>query len=106
MVRAAKELGIVSGVSETEFGVGMRITREDMAVMIARTAEKKGIALSYGTPVEFADASDISSYAVDSVARLSAADVLSGDENGLFTPRGMATRAQAAKIISVLLFGE
>ncbi len=33
-VLKAKNLGIVNGVSDTEFGIGSNITRQDMAVMI------------------------------------------------------------------------
>ena len=42
----AVELGIIEGISDTEFGTGISITREDMAVMIYRSMEKIGIELN------------------------------------------------------------
>lgn len=38
-VETAAKLGIVSGISDTEFGVGMPISRQDMAVMIKRALD-------------------------------------------------------------------
>ena len=38
-VLKAKNFGIVNGISDTEFGIGSNITRQDMAVMITRTIE-------------------------------------------------------------------
>ena len=40
-----KAENIINGISDTDFGVGSNITREDVAVIIYRMFEQKGIKL-------------------------------------------------------------
>ncbi len=96
------ECGIVKGVNEYFFGSGMNITRQDIAVMLCRAAEYKGITLS-GMPKAFADGETVSDYARESVDKISAAGAAGGDENGNFMPHSFATRAEAAKMIYSLV---
>ena len=77
------------------------VTRQDAAVMIARLCEKKGIALSGKGAT--ADSDKIASYALESVEKLVGAGIISGFEDGSFRPAENLTRAQAAKLICVLL---
>ena len=69
-VRAAYEAEIVSGVSATEFGIGQSITREQMATMLYRACQKKGISFAGGEPAAFTDAAEIQPYAADAVAAM------------------------------------
>ncbi|UKI37668.1 MAG: S-layer homology domain-containing protein [Clostridiales bacterium] len=66
---------LVKGISENKFGVGLNITREDMAVIIFRAlkAEDKEY------DVNFADKDEVSDYALNAVGYLNA--------NGLFKRR-------------------
>ncbi len=96
-IGAACSQGIVNGVSEASFGVGMSITRQDMAVIICRALERT-MSLEASTKV-FKDSADISAYALDSVAKLADIGIISGFEDGSFAPAANATRAQAAKMI-------
>ena len=101
-VCAAKAIGIVNGVSETEFGVGQNITREQMAAMIYRA----GLLLGYapkGKPKVVTDAYLISDYAKESVDALTAGGVINGKEDGSFAPQSTATRAEAACMIYNLM---
>lgn len=99
-VASAKKLGIASGKGDGSFGVNNKITRQDMAVMIYRTAKLLGVRLDGSNPVtQFTDAHDISAYAVDSVTAIKKAGIISGTGNGAFDPKGYTTRAQAAVII-------
>ncbi len=93
---------IINGVSENEFGIGMDITRQDLAVITYNllTACKFEFAQADGT--EFKDAASIASYAKDAVKYLKSSGILSGDENGYFNPNAKATRAEAAKIIYMI----
>ena len=95
-VNAAYQAGIIKGVSESEFGIGKEITREDMAVIIARIK-------NYGNVTEeqnvFADVDEISSYAKDAVYSLYGAGKIAGIGDNMFGPKLIVTRAQAAKII-------
>ncbi len=101
-VAAAVENGIVQGISNSRFGIGQNISRQDMAVMAARTVQAAGVTLQKGT-VSFADKEEIASYAGEAVGMLTAADVIQGTGDNRFQPQGIATRAEAAKIICGLL---
>jgi len=92
------KFGIVNGINDMFFGSGMNITRQDIAVMLCRAAEYKGIDLS-GEPKSFTDNAYISDYAKDAVKHISAVGAAGGDENGNFNPQSYATRAEAAKMI-------
>ena len=97
VVTAYKE-GLINGVSDTEFGVGQNITREDMAVIMERVLARLEVDF-IGNVKTFQDAGDISDYAASAVNNLTMVGVLSGDEAGNFQPKKFATRAEAAKIL-------
>lgn len=98
-VAAAKEEGIANGISETLFGTGSYISREDMAVMVYRAAEKNELVSAEGVEMRFADAAEISEYAKDAVSGMSAMGIINGREDGRFDPDGITSRAEAAKVI-------
>ena len=100
-IKSAVALGIVNGVGDGSFAPDNPVTRQDAAVMIARLCEKKGIALSGKGAT--ADSDKIASYALESVEKLVGAGIISGFEDGSFRPAENLTRAQAAKLICVLL---
>ena len=92
--------GIIKGESETTFGSGKNITRQDMAVMCYNALVKKGV-LSEDDVAElgYADSDDISDYARNSVGELSKIEILNGNENNTFKPFDFATRAEAAQMM-------
>ena len=99
-VACAFDKGIVTGISETEFGIGMTITRQDMAVMIERTADSAGIEIEKVRDYDgFTDSSEIADYAAEAVERLCSAGILNGMGDGSFCPTAQLTRAEAAKVI-------
>lgn len=90
--------GIVNGISQTSFGVGKNISRQDMAVMTVRALEYINVELKENVkPVEFTD--NISDYAVNAVKVLQTAGIINGVSDTSFAPLSSATRAQAAKVI-------
>lgn len=97
-VGAAIRAGIANGISETEFGVGLDITREQAAVMVKRAADKRGMSLTGADKQEFSDEDSISDYAREAVKSLSGAGIINGNE-GRFEPRNSLTRAEAAQIL-------
>lgn len=101
-VASAVKAGIVQGVSQSRFGAGENISRQDMAVMAARTLQTVGVTLPEGT-ITFADTAEIAPYAIEAVSLLVQADVIHGTDGNQFQPQGIATRAEAAKIIYGLL---
>lgn len=99
-VTTAWAKGLVNGLSETEFGIGRQITREDMAVMIRRTAKELRIELPKVREYkEFGDQGSISAYASKAVQEVYEAGLMSGDGEN-FYPRDAANRGESA----VLLF--
>lgn len=93
--------GVVNGVTETEFGLQNDVTREQLTTMLYRYAERCGYdvtALSELT--SFEDAASVAEYA-EAPMRWAVANAIVGGDNGKLLPRGSATRAQCAKMISV-----
>lgn len=92
--------GVVSGISETEFGSGQMITRQDLAVMVYNALAAAGMVEDAEETSElFIDNENISDYAVQAVYYLKKAGIISGDENGAFRPQSYASRAETAKIV-------
>lgn len=94
-VASAKEAGLVNGISATEFGTAMPITRQDMAVMIYNALK-----VSYdGGEIQFADAESISDYAKNAVSYLTQNGYIYGKSDDTFAPVDLSTRAEAAVMI-------
>lgn len=92
--------GIISGYEDGGFKPQDKVTREDMAVIIKRALDKVGVSLKTDNEaVKFADSELIASYAKDSVDAVSAFGIISGMGDNSFNPKGLLTRAQAAKVI-------
>ncbi len=101
-VLKAKNIGIVNGISDTEFGIGSYITRQDMAVMISRTIHKLGIEIVRKDVEEFVDDESVSDYAKESVMFMKSIGLVEGYNNE-YKPLDNLTRAEAAKVICELL---
>lgn len=97
-IKKAYGAGVVKGMPDGTFGIGMNITRQDMAVIACRAA---GIEFKDGE-LGFDDSETVSDYAKGAVAALSSMDIINGTD-GKFMPLENATRAQAAKIIYMLM---
>jgi len=94
-IASAVKAGIVNGISDTEFGSGKNVTRQDAAVIASR---------AFGAPeqegnTEFVDDNAISEYAKSSVLWMCEQGYISGYQDKNFKPSNFCTRAEAAKII-------
>ena len=85
------------------FGPDDPITREQLAVMLHRYAQHEGFDVSIGEDtniLSYADAFDVSGYAVSALQWACGAGIISGTGDGsTLTPQGEATRAQAATVL-------
>jgi hypothetical protein len=100
----AGEKGIVEGDDNGNFGPNDMITREQMAVMLLNFADAMNIKLEMvNEPVEFKDASQISSWAAKPVSIVQRSGLINGKPDGSFDSKGSATRAEAAKVIKMLI---
>ncbi len=102
-IATATSRGIVNGLDETQFGIGVAITREQMATMAYRAMQASGVAVTPGDGVGgFSDGEQISDYAKEAVSAMQAMSILSGMPDGTFAPQGTATRAESAKIVNAI----
>ena len=88
----------MNGITEQFFGVGENITRQEMAAMVYRAAEKCGAELSAAEP-RFTDSGEIAEYAYTAAAALYGSGIMNGGTDGRFAPNAFATRAEAAKVV-------
>lgn len=108
VVAAAAEAGIIQGYNADTFGAGDRITREQMAVMIARALQAAGksgaLTAEQATSVlnGFADNTGIASWAKGAVAQAVQEGIIKGRTATTFVPVAKATRAEAAVMIKRL----
>ena len=95
-ISTAYAAGIISGYNEQSFGPDDLITREQMAVMVAKAAGLTGAA----PELEYTDSQQISAWAREFVARAAAEKLISGYPDNTFRPADNATRAEAVTVIS------
>lgn len=105
-VMCGVENQITSGTSENLFEPNANITREEMITMIYRAIVNSGKAPSafLGDKPSFKDLDNVSDWALEAVQNTAGLKIVNGDENGMLMPKANATRAEAAKIISNMLF--
>lgn len=87
--------GLMTGYGNGQFGTNDPVTREQLATVLWRYADSPA-AVSMGN---FADASAISSYAVQAVDWAQSSGIINGVGSNRFDPTGIATRAQVATIL-------
>lgn len=96
-VAKAVAMGLVNGVSDTEFAPNSTISREDVCTIIGRflniTAEIEDKELT------FTDAADVAEYAARYVAYMAELGIVNGYADGSFGPKASITRAESAKVL-------
>lgn len=109
VVNAAAAAGLISGYSAVAFGPDDAVTREQIAVMIARGLAYKGKGITLGQDaVEFRlagfnDRLEISPWAQKAVAEAMQLSIVRGRSTDAFAPGSGATRAEAAVMILRML---
>ncbi len=88
---------IVEGYGDGVFGSTDPITREQMAAILYRFAQYKGIEIG-GAGESFSDADSIADWAKSAVDWATGAGVLNGMGDGTYAPKSTATRAQGAAV--------
>lgn len=102
-VAAAYQAGIITGRSGTQFAPNEAITRQEMAVMLAKALDKTGHSGRAGETASFRDSGEISAWAQAAVQIIQSAGLMNGYTNGVFKPGAYATRAEAALPIEYLI---
>ena len=96
---------IVNGYNETTFGPMNAVTREQMAAILYRYEQYKGmdtVTLEENL-ARFPDKDKVSAYAVPAMQWAVGQKVVNGNADGTLNPTGTATRAQVAQIFTNLL---
>lgn len=101
-INIAAGLGVVKGIGNGMFGSGQSITRQDMAVMLYNALLYRNVNMSAGG-FKFDDDGQIAPYAKGAVYALYEMGAINGMTETAFEPEGLATRAQAAKIVYSVL---
>ncbi|MBR5614014.1 MAG: S-layer homology domain-containing protein [Clostridia bacterium] len=96
---AAEKNKLVLGSDDNLFMPESNITRQDVAVILYRAFKP----LAKTEPLKFKDTASISDYAAEAVESLTAAKIINGMGDGMFSPLEGATRAQAAVMIYKLI---
>jgi hypothetical protein len=98
-INKAVNSGIIKGISEDAFGIGLGVTREDMAVMIYRVLNDENVEATE----TFGDDNIISDYAKEAVYYLKNKGIITGTGEGNYEPKKVMTRAEAAVVINNVL---
>jgi len=99
-VKWSTEKDIVKGITETEFKPNNNVTREQLAVMLYRYANIKGLNIEIKGNIEtFVDKQNVSIWAVDALKWSVGNKLITGKENSTLDPQGNATRAEVATIL-------
>jgi alpha-tubulin suppressor-like RCC1 family protein len=97
----AYNLGIAAGVGDGKFAPNNQVTREQIAVMFHRAmqAGKPNLQAPIAQAPAFKDAGQVSGWAQEAVADMSARGIISGMGDERFNPKETATREQAIALV-------
>ena len=100
-IRWAQSTGVVDGYSADSFGPNDNVTREQLAAILYNYAKIKGQGFTgdWMFLLDFADRTDISSWANEAVHWCSMKGIVNGKAGKVFDPQGNATRAEAATMV-------
>ena len=96
----ADKNGIAMGYGNNKFGPSDPVTREQLAAILYRYAQYKGMDVSAkGELSGFTDAGKASAYAREPLGWAVGQGILNGKGGGILDPRGQATRAETAAML-------
>ena len=96
---------VVKGYDDGTYKPLKDITREQLAAMIYRYIQTKGLGFKDEETFElsFNDSNKVSDYAKEAVCWLNANGIINGKDGGNFDPQANATRAEVSAVINRLL---
>jgi hypothetical protein len=102
-VTVAAGAGLVLGVGEGRFAPNALISREEMAVIIARALGNR-VPAGDGTELtSFVDRESLSDWAIPGMEAAARAGIVGGDDLHRLAPRANATRAEAVAMVQRML---
>ena len=97
-IASAFDNDLMNGISETEFGMGKKVIRQDAALVLYRFARLIGVEMT-AAELDFDDTAQISDYSSEAVSSMYGTGIINGMDNNLFAPKAATTRAQTCKMI-------
>ena len=95
----AGSMGVVSGVANSQFDPFSNVTRQEIAVILYRYAQKMGYDVSASAGLSgFRDAGSVASWGQEAISWAVGSGILNGS-NGSLLPNGYATRAEVAVML-------
>ena len=104
-VNWGSEKGLVTGYQNGKFGVGDKVTREQLVTFLYRYAKYKGYDFSHTddrqtiVSAQYNDFKKVSGFATDPILWAIEKGVISGKTNTTIVPQGNAQRCEVAKIM-------
>jgi hypothetical protein len=100
-VLIAADSGIIVGVGEGKFNPDMKITRQEMAVMLDRALKYKKVPVEINNDslIKYTDSKQIADWAKDGVAAAVTSGLMGGRENDNFVPKSFTSKAEAVVIL-------
>ena len=103
-VQALYEAGIIAGRGQGIFDPYSEISREHMALMVVNAYEHTtGSKIEATNKKVFNDQELISPYSLEAVQKIYQTEIMIGRGNNEFAPQNASTRAEAAKVVSMLI---
>ena len=100
----AKEFGITSGVDAIHFAPNAQLTRQELALMLYRYAEKLGMDVSSRADLSgYADYDKVDGWAAGGMAWAVDSGIISGVGGNRLAPTTVVTRCQAAQMMMKLV---
>ncbi|MFC3801221.1 S-layer homology domain-containing protein [Cohnella sp. GCM10012308] len=100
----ASKAGVAKGRDAAKFAPDERITRQELVTMLSRYLSYKGLKLTNTqAKAAFADQARIAAYAQGAVDAMQQAGIAAGKGEGKFEPGAQATRAEAAKMLALII---
>ncbi len=99
----ASENGIVNGTDKTHFSPNTYLTREQLAAIMYRYAEMKGVTdnRSYSMLEFYEDRDEMSPYATVAIDFMIKQGFMNGKTHDTFNPKDTTTRAEVALVITL-----
>lgn len=94
----AMQSGIVKGYDDGTFKPNNEISREEMMVILNRCIDYMGIKSESGK-INFSDKLEISDWAKNSIANITAMGIITGNDDGTLKPRSNTKRSECAVVM-------
>ena len=101
----AAEMAYVQGTSASSFAPNRAITRQELATLLYRYVQAKGLGFTglWAFELDFPDADQVADWAHEAICWMNMQEIICGRENGTLDPKTGANRAEIATVFSRLV---